>query len=389
MRVVRSSAEFEPALEAARREALAAFGDNTVFCERYVEQARHVEVQLLADSHGLVVALGERECSIQRRHQKVLEESPSPGIDDVVRQELFDAAERFAEAIDYRGAGTAEFLVSGSEFFFLELNARVQVEHPVTELVTGRDLVAEQIRLAEGGAIEPGRRADGHAIEVRLYAEDPRTFLPQAGRVELLRLPGGVRVDPGVEEGDVIGTRYDPLIAKLIAFGPTREAAISSLREALAETEVGGLTTNLAFLRWLAAHPAFRSGDTTTDFLSRFPPLTPGPASVPPVPWRAPFRLNLPPTAIAAPPDLDDPMHAAAGGEVADEVVSPMPGTVIRVFVAPGDEVAARDSLVVVEAMKMEMPLTAPHAGRVTAVHVSEGDTVARGEVLVDLEEVV
>jgi acetyl/propionyl-CoA carboxylase alpha subunit len=387
MRAVRSASELEPALEAARREALAAFGDDTVFCERYVERARHVEVQLLADAHANVLALGERECSIQRRHQKVLEESPSPGIDDPVRAGLFGAAERFARAIGYRGAGTAEFLVAGSEFFFLELNARIQVEHPVTELVTGRDLVADQIRVAEGAEIAPGPAPEGHAIEVRLYAEDPRTFLPQAGRVEVLRLPGGVRVDPGVEAGDEIGTRYDPLIAKLIAFGASREAAISSLRDALVETEVGGLTTNLPFLRWLAAHPAFRAGETTTDFLSRFPPLTPGPASLPPSAWRVPFRLNLPPPAVAPPPDLDDPEHAHSGAEVADEVSSPMPGTVIRIFVAPGDEVEARQPLLVVEAMKMEMPLTAPRAARVTAVRVTEGDTVARGAVLVDLEE--
>jgi propionyl-CoA carboxylase alpha chain len=387
MRVVRSATELAPALEAARREALAAFGDETVFCERYVERARHVEVQLLADAHGAVLALGERECSIQRRHQKVLEESPSPGIDEAVRTALFGAAERFARAIGYRGAGTAEFLVAGSEVFFLELNARIQVEHPVTEAVTGRDLVADQIAIAAGGRIAPGGSSEGHAIEVRLYAEDSRTFLPQAGRVERLRLPAGARVDAGVEEGDEIGTRYDPLIAKIVATGSTRGAAIAALRAALAETEVGGVTTNLPFLRWLAGHPAFRAGDTTTDFLTRFPPLTPPPATLPPEPWRSPFRLNLPPPLLAPPPDLDDPVHAQAGTDVPDEVTAPMPGTVIRVYVAAGDEVAARDPLVVIEAMKMEMPLAAPRAGRVVAVHAEEGDAVARGQVLVDLEE--
>jgi acetyl/propionyl-CoA carboxylase alpha subunit len=387
MRVVRSGAELEPALAAARREAKAAFGDDTVFCERYVERARHVEVQLLADDRGTVLALGERECSIQRRHQKVLEESPSPGIDGWVRVGLFDAAERFARAIGYRGAGTAEFLVAGREFFFLELNARIQVEHPVTEAVTGRDLVADQIRIAEGHAVMDGTPRSGHAIEVRLYAEDPISFLPQAGRVELLRLPGGVRVDPGVEAGDAIGTRYDPLVAKLVSTGPTREAAVAALGEALAATEVGGVTTNLPFLRWLVAHPAFRAGDTTTDFLRRYPPLTPAPTSLPPAAWRGPFRLNLPPAPVAPPPELDDPAHAHGGGEISDEVTAPMPGTVIRVLVAPGDEVALRDPLVVVEAMKMEMPLTAPRAGKVLAVHAAEGDTVARGVVLVELEE--
>ena len=208
------------ALEAARREAEAAFGDGTVFAERYLEGARHVEVQLLADAHGSVMALGERECSIQRRHQKVLEESPSPGIDEETpRAGCSRRPSASPSAIGYRSAGTAEFLVAGREFFFLELNARIQVEHPVTEAVTGLDLIAEQIRIAAGDRLPPRPAATGHAIEVRLYAEDPVTFLPQAGPVERLRLPRGIRVDAGVEEGDTVGTRYDPLIAKLIAYG--------------------------------------------------------------------------------------------------------------------------------------------------------------------------
>jgi acetyl/propionyl-CoA carboxylase alpha subunit len=402
MRVVRSAAELEPALAAARREAGAAFGDDRVFCERYIERARHVEVQLLADAGG-VAALGERECSIQRRHQKVLEEAPSAALDEELRSELCDAAARFAAAIGYRGAGTAEFMVSGRAFFFLELNARIQVEHPVTEAVTGRDLVADQIRIAQGlpltwaGASGPGgpTRAearpragpDGHAIEVRLYAEDPRTFLPQTGRIERLRLPGGVRVDAGVEEGDAIGTRYDAMIAKLIAHAETRDEAIATLREALAETEVEGVITNLPFLRWLLGHRAFRAGDTTTDFLTRYPPLTPAPASLPAAPWTGPFRVNLPSPLVAAPPDLDDPEHAHAPGEQAASVAAPMPGTVIRVNVAAGDVVEARAPLVVLEAMKMEMPLLAPRAGTIRAVHVAEGETVARGSVLVELED--
>jgi acetyl/propionyl-CoA carboxylase alpha subunit len=328
-------------------------------------------------------ALGERECSVQRRHQKVLEESPSPGIGDEVRAGLFGAAERFARAIGYRSAGTAEFLVAGSEFFFLELNARIQVEHPVTEAVTGLDLIAEQIRIA-GGEEPPAVTVAGHAIEVRLYAEDPVTFFPQAGPVERLRLPSGIRVDAGVEEGDTVGTRYDPLIAKLIAHGPTRDAAIDRLREALAETEVAGLVTNLSFLRWLVAHPAFRAGDTTTDFLTRFPPLSRASRAVT-GPWRTPFRLNLPAPAVVAPPSPE--VDAAERGDEADEIASPMPGKVIRVLVAPGDQVEARAQLVVVEAMKMEMPLTAPRAGTVRAVHAAEGDTVERGAILVELDD--
>jgi len=387
MRVVRSAGELEGSLEAARREAKAAFGDDTVFFERYIESARHIEVQLLRDSHGHGIALPERECSIQRRHQKVLEESPSPVVDPALRLELGEAALRFADAIDYRGAGTAEFVVTGREFFFLELNARIQVEHPVTEAVTGLDLIAAQIRIAEGHELEAESVPNGHAIEVRLYAEDPRTFLPQSGHVERLRLPGSVRVDRGVDEGDTIGTRYDPMIAKLIAHGATRDEAIAKLRAALSEAEVGGVTTNLPFLRWLVAHPAFRAADTTTDFLTRYPPLSPSPPELPQSFWRGSFRLNLPTALVSAPPDLDHPEHSHAGVEIADEIVAPMPGTVIRVHVSPGDKVAARDPLVVVEAMKMEMPLLAPHAGTVQAVHVAEGDTVARGAVLVELED--
>jgi acetyl/propionyl-CoA carboxylase alpha subunit len=246
--------ELDEALAAARREAAAAFGDDTVFCERYLERPRHVEIQLLADGHGNVVALGERDCSIQRRHQKVLEESPSPALDPELRERMSDAAVAFARAIGYESAGTAEFLVDGRDFFFLELNARIQVEHPVTELVTGVDLVREQLRIASGEALSDlvtSCHLRGHAVEVRLYAEDPRTFLPQAGRIERLRLPEGVRVDSGVREGDEIGTAYDPMIAKLIAAGDTRDEAFERLAAALRETEVGGVTTNLPFLRWL------------------------------------------------------------------------------------------------------------------------------------------
>ena len=200
--IVREPGELDEALAAAAREAEAAFGDGTVFCERYVERPRHVEIQLLADSHGTVLALGERDCSVQRRHQKVLEESPSPALDPELRASMSAAAVAFARAIGYTSAGTAEFMLADGEFFFLELNGRIQVEHPVTELVAGVDLVREQIRVADGERLEPSNRLlQGHAVEVRLYAEDPRTFLPQAGTVERLRLPTGVRVDAGVAEG--------------------------------------------------------------------------------------------------------------------------------------------------------------------------------------------
>src|SRR5919108_3246429 len=256
MRVVRDESELEDALSSARREAQAAFGDDRVFCERFLERPRHVEVQLLGDGEGHVVSLGERECSIQRRHQKVLEESPSPALDDELRRGVVDGATAFGRALRYRSAGTVEFMFDEAtqKFSFLELNGRIQVEHPVTELVTGVDLVREQLRIAAGERLadDHGDPA-GHAVEVRLYAEHPRTFLPQAGRIERLRLPEGIRVDRGVEEGDEVSIAYDPMIAKLIAHGETRAGALHRLREGLAQTEVGGLVTNLPFLRWLVA----------------------------------------------------------------------------------------------------------------------------------------
>ena len=388
MRVVRDAAELDEALAAARREAQAAFGDDRVYLERYLERPRHVEVQLLADAHGAVVALGERECSVPRRHQQVLEESPSPALDADLRARMSDAAVRFARAIGYVGAGTAEFVLDGREFFFLELNGRIQVEHPVTEAVTGVDLVQWQLRIARGERLAlDGVALRGHAVEVRLYAEDPRTFLPQAGRVERLRLPATVRVESGVAEGDEVGTGYDPMIAKLIAAGATRSEALDVLAAALAETEVAGVTTNLPFLRWLVAHPALRAGETTTSFLVEHPPLSAPPAALPADVWRGAFRLNLPAPPLAPPPDVDASAHAHGHAEESSELTAPMPGTVIKVHVAAGDTVAAGDALVVLEAMKMETPLASPYDATVRAVHVAEGDRVAGGTVLVELDE--
>jgi acetyl/propionyl-CoA carboxylase alpha subunit len=387
MRVVRDPGELEEALESAAREATAAFGDGAIFCERYVERPRHVEIQLLADSHGTVLALGERDCSVQRRHQKVLEESPSPAVDPELREEMSEAAIAFATAIGYQSAGTAEFMLDGRDFFFLELNGRIQVEHPVTELVSGRDLIRDQIRVAEGERLSvTGTQSHGHAVEVRLYAEDPRSFLPQAGTLERLRLPAGIRVDAGVAEGDEIGTGYDPMIAKLVAHGPTRDEALARLGDALAETEVGGVTTNLPFLRWLVAHPVLQSGEATTAFLTEYPPLSEPPLRLPDSAWRGGWRLNLPPAPPAPPPDVDSAAHhhVAGGGE--SRITAPMPGTVIRVNVAAGDRVEARRALLVLEAMKMETPLTAPFDATVKAVHVEEGARVAAGTLLVELE---
>jgi acetyl/propionyl-CoA carboxylase alpha subunit len=389
MRVVREPGELDDALEAARREAKAAFGDDTVFCERYVERPRHVEIQILADEHGTVLSLGERECSIQRRHQKVLEESPSPAVDRDLRERMSEAAIAFGQAIGYRSAGTVEFMLDDGDFHLLELNGRIQVEHPVTELVSGVDLVREQLRVAAGERLNVEPRFEGHAVEVRLYAEDPRTFLPQAGRIDRLQLPTGIRVDAGVEEGDEVGVAYDPMIAKLISHGPTRDEALLRLRDALAETKVEGLTTNLPFLRWLVAHPAVRAGRTTTAFLSEYPPLSSPPTRLPSGPWDGAWRLNLPSPAPHSPPDVDDAAHAATGpaGTEQSLLTAPMPGTVIKVLVKPGDRVERKQTLLLLEAMKMETPVVSPYAGVVRAVHVAEGDRVAGGMLLIELEE--
>ena len=388
MRVVRDAAELDDALAAARREAQAAFGDDTVFCERYLERPRHVEIQLLGDGTGAVVALGERECSVQRRHQKVLEEAPSPALDPELRARMSDAAVAFARAVGYRSAGTAEFMLAGRDFFFLELNARIQVEHPVTEAVTGVDLVKAQLDLAAGeGLVADSPMLRGHAVEVRLYAEDPSTFLPQTGHIERLRLPEGIRVDAGVEEGDEIGVAYDPMIAKLIARGETRAAALDALAAALAETEVDGVVTNLPFLRWLVAHPALRAGRTTTAFLTDHPPFSRPAVRLVSGPWAGAWRLNLPAPAPAPPPDVDAASHDHRPTGEQSSLAAPMPGTVIRVLVGTGDEVQPRQPLVVLEAMKMETPVVSPYEAVVRAVHVAEGDQVAGGTVLVELEE--
>ena len=390
MRVVREAAELEDATRAARREAKAAFGDERIFYERYVERPRHVEVQLLGDGRGGVAHLGERECSIQRRHQKVLEESPSPALDASLRAALADAAGRLARALRYESAGTVEFILEGREFWFLEVNARIQVEHPVTELVTGVDLVEEQLRIAAGEELAfAARTPSGHAVEARLYAEDPLSFLPQAGRIERLELPDGVRVDAGVEAGDEVPVAYDPLIAKLIAHGETRPEALDSLARALAETAVGGVTTNVPFLRWLLRQPDVRAGRATTAFLDEHPPLS-QPVRVP-RPWAGHWRLNRHPGSpdpSPRPPPTVEASRSRDGTRPEERaLVAPMPGVVIRVLALEGERVEPRQPLVVLEAMKMETPLVSQSQATVRRVHVAEGDRVSGGTVLVELEE--
>ena len=277
MRVVEAANDFAAALEAARQEAAAAFGDDRVLIERYLQHPRHIEVQVFADTHGNVVHLFERDCSVQRRHQKVIEEAPAPGIDPGRRAAMGEAAVAAARAVGYVGAGTVEFVADADGFFFLEMNTRLQVEHPVTEMVTGFDLVEWQLRVAAGEALpatQEAIRLTGHAIEARLYAEDPaRDFAPSIGRLVAFRLPSqtnSIRVDAGFVTGDTVSVHYDAMLAKLIVHGATRAAALATLRGALADCDVAGVASNLDLLHRIAAHPAFAAGGVDTGFIARY-----------------------------------------------------------------------------------------------------------------------
>ena len=486
MRIVESADALEEAVAAAKREAKSGFGDDRVFLERYVARARHIEIQILGDAHGNLVHLGERECSIQRRHQKILEESPSPRVDPALRERMGQAAIRLASALRYESAGTVEFLLDDEtgEFFFLEVNTRLQVEHPVTEAVTGIDLVREQLRIARGeplGYDQADVSFDGFAIEGRLYAEDPANdFLPASGTLfafEPADTPD-VRWDSGVVAGSVIGTDFDPLLAKVIAWAPTRTEAAGRLALALERSHLGGLVTNRDFLVATLRTPEFLAGDTTTDFIERVDParrLTLAPeelervariaalwvqgvnraeASVlagAPSGWRSSrlpdqevvfsrgeqeivvhyrsqrdgrFRLGNGSYArihLWSPDGIDveiDGRRSAARvtrsadrfvvqgargdvelrllprfklpGEDAQSggFVARMPGKVIELRVQVGDTVKAGDTLLVLEAMKMEHPMTATEDGVVSEVRVAQGDQVESGALLLVVEPV-
>ncbi|RMD62241.1 MAG: acetyl-CoA carboxylase biotin carboxylase subunit [Alphaproteobacteria bacterium] len=276
MRIVHRREDFAAALDSAKREAQAAFGDDRVLIEAYLTHPRHVEVQIFADTHGHVIHLFERDCSVQRRYQKVMEEAPAPGLTAQHRTAMGDAAVAAARAVDYVGAGTVEFIVTGERFYFMEMNTRLQVEHPVSEMITGQDLVEWQIRVAAGEPLPCGQddlTITGHAIEARLYAEDPaRDFLPATGRLSHLHLPAEdahVRVDSGVRAGDEITVYYDPMLAKVIVWDRDRTSALVRLRRVLAETRIAGVATNLSFLAAVAAHPAFAAGAVDTGFIER------------------------------------------------------------------------------------------------------------------------
>lgn len=476
MQVVRAADELADALATARRVAASAFGDDTLLLERLIERPRHIEVQVLADSHGAVVHLGERECTLQRRHQKVVEEAPSPVIDADTRARLGTAACAAAASVDYRGAGTVEFLVAGDrpdDFFFIEMNTRLQVEHPVTELVTGVDLVEQQLRVAAGERLAFSQdevRLEGHAIEARVYAESPdRGFLPATGEVLRWRAADGVRTDAAVETGSTVTADYDPMIAKVIAHGADRTEALARLDAALADTVLFGVETNIAFLRALLADEGVRTGHMDTGLIDRLPAFSaPQPSSLAlgavvaagvrsaalggadaasPL-WRSGsgWRSGAPaapvpvaietshgvvvvprpaPAGVGSHDDAAEPLGAdrhddamlaidadgwawihadgathrlrpltrreamenrlaareRAAAATDPELRAPMPGAVVAVHVADGDEVAGGERIVTIEAMKMEHPVVAPHGGLVR-LDVAVGEQVRRDQVL-------
>ncbi|MFC5909544.1 acetyl/propionyl/methylcrotonyl-CoA carboxylase subunit alpha [Streptacidiphilus monticola] len=501
MRLVREAEHLREEIAAARREARASFGDDTLLLERWIDRPRHIEIQVLADAHGNVVHLGERECSLQRRHQKLIEEAPSVLLDPHTRAAMGEAAVRAARSCGYTGAGTVEFIVPGgdpSSYYFMEMNTRLQVEHPVTELVTGLDLVEWQLRVAAGEELRLEQSAvdlDGHAVEARICAEDPgRGFLPTGGRVLLLEEPDGLdgtRVDSGLADGQVVGSSYDPMLAKVIAWGPDRATALRRLRAALARTTVLGVTTNAGYLRRLLADTDVVAGDLDTGLVERRPELTvtdpaddeaalvaaalarqlallPGTGTdawsdpfAQPTGWRVGGRpawtrhqLRLPggePVTVAVRPTGDpregsfearlgedgiavtvrvradgnrltvssdgltrtfahatdnsgaqpvewlgrdgdswavhvhDPLAdvaAGAGAHAGDSLTAPMPGTVTVVKAAVGERVTKGQPLLVLEAMKMEHVISAPHDGVLEQLRVSAGSTVAMDELL-------
>ncbi|MFF7711240.1 acetyl-CoA carboxylase biotin carboxylase subunit [Streptomyces sp. NPDC007988] len=490
MRLTRVESALLEEIAAARREARASFGDDTLLVERWIDRPRHIEIQVLADGHGNVVHLGERECSLQRRHQKIIEEAPSVLLDESVRAAMGEAAVQAARSCGYRGAGTVEFIVPGgdpSSYYFMEMNTRLQVEHPVTELVTGLDLVEWQLRVAAGEELPFGQKdiaLTGHAVEARICAEDPaRGFLPSGGTVLSLSEPRGegVRTDSGLSEGTEVSSLYDPMLSKVIAYGPDRPTALRRLRAALADNITLGVPTNAGFLRRLLAHPDVVAGDLDTGLVEReadslvdgtVPPevyaaaalLRENPAPVDASGWTDPFSVpggwrlggepawtvhhfrvpghepvevrlrgseavldgvpvrpvrrakDTAPAAGAATVTVEidglthtlhhaaapggtwlgrdgeswyvqdhDPVAASLSGAArqgADTLAAPMPGTVTVVKVAVGDEVDAGQSLLVVEAMKMEHVISAPHAGTVTELDVTPGTTVVMDQVL-------
>jgi acetyl-CoA/propionyl-CoA carboxylase, biotin carboxylase, biotin carboxyl carrier protein len=393
IRVVAGPGGAADALAAATREAQAAFGDGACYLERFFERPRHVEVQVLADAHGGIVHLGERDCSVQRRHQKLVEEAPSPGLPAEVRQRLQTWAVTVAKACGYVGAGTVEFLwdpASGGAWF-LEMNTRIQVEHPITEQVTGVDIVAAQLRVAAGqplGLAQEDVGVRGHAIECRVNAEDPaRGFLPTPGTIADLRWPGGpgIRVDAGYERGDTVSRFYDDLLGKLVAWAPDRDQAIARALAALDELVVEGVATTASALALVLGHDDFRAGRHWTTWLEEAVDLGPLPAATPQEP-EADFTVTVDGRAWPVRLYRHRPSAPTGGTAGKGSVSSPLAGTLARVEVVAGQRVAEGEVLAVVEAMKMETPLLAPFSGTVVGVSSALGGSVAAGQVVVELE---
>jgi len=453
MRKVDNAQDFDDALESCKREAASSFGNDIVLLEKWIESPRHIEVQVFGDSHGNVVHLFERDCSLQRRHQKVIEEAPAPGMDAETREAVCGAAVRAAQAVNYENAGTIEFIADASDglkadrIWFMEMNTRLQVEHPVTEEITGQDLVEWQLRVASGEPL-PKRQDEmsitGHAIEARLYAEDPaKGFLPSVGKLHHFDLGDEGRVETGVEEDDAISPFYDPMIAKLIGSGDDREEAIGALASMLDSIEVWPVRTNAGFLFNAVLHPEFGSAKIDTGFIERnLAQLVPDPEPDGAI-WRGAaavvlaideeedplgaltgFRLNAPAQTrvslrrgaevrsvstedgdFAAVSGFRDQQHVvtfyegqayefgltargtgASHGIHDGEIEAPMPGKVTAVEVSVGEKVAKEQRLLTLEAMKMEHALTAPFDGTVTELHATPGAQVSEGQLLVKVE---
>jgi acetyl-CoA/propionyl-CoA carboxylase biotin carboxyl carrier protein len=423
MKVVEEAGEAAAALESAQREALAYFGRDECYVERYLAWPRHIEMQIIADTHGNTLWLGERDCSSQRRHQKLVEESPAPDFPDEVRQAMGAAAVRVAEACGYLNAGTVEFLYQDGEFFFLEMNTRLQVEHPVTELVTGLDLVEWQLRVASGEPLGFGQDdvdRNGHAIEVRINAEDPTggAFIPSPGTITEFITPGGpgVRLDAGYGRGDTVSQFYDNLVAKLVVWGHDREAARLRMLRAIEETVITGVATTLPADVAILSHPDFAAATHSTNWVEHTLDLSSITAEVAPEPDPATVADGEPVAKVRRDvtaevdgrryqvklwvPDLGDVVVAgaspraagpkrpkSAGGATGSGMVAvPMQGTIVKVTVAVGDQVELGQTVCVLEAMKMENNVVSEKAGTVKEVKVAAGDAVGPGDVVAIIE---
>ena len=412
MKVVADEASIAESIDSARRESTAYFGRDEIYMERYLMAPRHVEVQVLADGHGNAVYLGDRDCSAQRRHQKLIEEAPAPGLSDDLRRAMGEAALKVALGCGYTNAGTVEFLVEGDDYFYLEMNTRLQVEHPVTELVTGIDLVEQQLLVASGESLSFAQddiEVSGHAIEVRINAEDPAegAFLPSPGRIERLKVPDGygIRFDAGYEAGDEISQFYDNLIGKLIVWGADRDTAIRRMLRALDELDIRGVATTAAADVAILKHPDFVAATHSTRWVESVLDLSGvgsgsggGDVDVPAGSVRRDTTVEVGGRRIEVSMWVPDPAEVgtmggrprrssagrSAGGGVGNgQVAVPMQGTIVKVLTAVGDAVEAGDTVCVLEAMKMENNVTADIAGTVTEVKVAVGDSVGSGDVVV------